>query len=176
MLKFSIKKESCRYLSVAYLKRHEGHGWFLIDLLTEEAERFKPGKKFFLAPPLFNLEQLTIKEVKIKSHRFYLRFLESEKLVKPELIMTHYLQIPLAEAKKLEPGEYWLHEIIGLDCFTLEGKYLGKITSIMKTKANDVFLVDEGKYLIPAVKEVVKEIKIEEDKLIVEELPGLLEL
>ncbi len=175
-MKSSTKRESCRYLSVAYIRRHEGHGWFLIDLLTEEAERFKVGKKFFVAPPLFALKELTIKEVKIKSGRLYLRFFESKNLVKPELILKHYLQIPESEAKRLEPGEYWIHEIIGLDCFTLDGKHLGKITSILKTKANDVFFVDEGKYLIPAVKEVIKEVKIKEGRIVVKELPGLLEL
>ncbi len=175
-MKSSTKKESCRYLSVAYLKHHEGHGWFLIDLLTEEAERFRPGAKFFLAPPLFNLSQLTIKGLKKKSSRFYLCFCEGDKITRPELILKRYLQIPLLQAKKLEPDEYWFHEIIGLDCFTIEGNYLGKVTSIIKTKANDVFLVDEGKYLIPAVKEVVREVKVDEGKLIIKELPGLLEL
>lgn len=175
-MKSSIRKEPGRYFSVAYIKHHEGRGWFLIDLLTEKAERFKSGKKFFLAPPLFNLGELTVKEVKRRSRRLYLCFFESEQLTRPEVLANRYLQIPLNEAKELEPDEYWVHEIVGLDCYNLEGKYLGKVTSVMKTGANDVFFIDDGKYLIPAVKEVIKEVSIKKGKLIIKELPGLLEL
>ncbi len=176
MLKYLTEKEKTKYLSVAYLKRYEGHGWFSVDILTEEAERLRPKARFFLAPPLLNLSQVSIKEVKSKGEKAFLRFRETDELPRPEIILKRCLQIPLAEAKKLGDDEYWFHEIIGLKCYTLEGKYLGEITSIMKTGANDVYFVDRGKYLIPAVKEVIKEVKVKEGKVIIEEIPGLLEL
>lgn len=176
MLKSSTKRKSSKYLSVAYLRRYEGHGWFSIDLLTEEAERLKPDAKFFLAPPLLDINQLTVEEVKRKGQKTYLKLKESKKLSRPEVILNRYLQILLVEARKLEPNEYWFHEIIGLKCFTLDGRHLGEITSIIKTGANDVYSIERGKYLIPAVKEVVKKVKVKEGKIIIKEIPGLLEL
>ncbi len=155
MSRFSIK-DTDRYFSVGFLKRYEGHGWFLIDVLTDKAERLKPQKRFFLAPPLLNLDSLTIKEVQNRARGLRVKFIETEKLLKPEQILNRYLQIKAAEAKKLSSDEYWIHDIIGLKCFTTDGNYLGEVTSVMKTGANDVFIIDKEKYLIPAVKEVIR--------------------
>lgn len=58
----------------------------------------------------------------------------------------------------------------------MEGSYLGEVTDILETGANDVYVVRRtGKkdLLIPALKIIVKEIDIKEKQMIVQLLPGL---
>lgn len=78
---------------------------------------------------------------------------------------------------ELSENEYYIKDILGLEVVTLEGETLGKITDVFKTGSNDVYEVqmESGKkFLIPAISQVIKEININDKKVTVELLEGLL--
>ena len=57
--------------------------------------------------------------------------------------------------------------------------YLGEIKDVIVTGANDVYLVESDQYgeiMIPAIKDCILDVDIEEGKMKVHLLPGLLEL
>ncbi len=85
------------------------------------------------------------------------------------------VEVPEEEAVKLPPDSYFWHQIIGLRVFTVEGELLGKIDEILETGANDVYVVHgpKGELLIPAIKQVVKEVKPESGTMTVELMPEL---
>jgi 16S rRNA processing protein RimM len=77
----------------------------------------------------------------------------------------------------LNEGEYYYHEIIGCTVVTLEGSEIGKVSEILETGANDVWTVtpEKGKpHYIPYIDDVVKEIDIDNKKIIIDPLEGLL--
>ena len=80
----------------------------------------------------------------------------------------------------MEPTDrtYLYEEIIGLKVVTVDGRTLGRVSAIMKTGANDVYYVkpddSEDEILIPAIKQVVKDIDLEARVLTIEPLPGLI--
>ncbi len=86
-----------------------------------------------------------------------------------------FVEIPVREAMPLGPDEYYEHQIIGLDVWTAEGEYLGRVAEILFTGSNEVYVVqDRGKeVLIPALKEVVTEIDLAKGRMIVRLLAGL---
>jgi 16S rRNA processing protein RimM len=88
-----------------------------------------------------------------------------------------YLYVPESEAVALPPGEYFVHQIVGLTVVTLGGETLGTIAEVLHTGSNDVYVVrDNGReILLPATKEVVREIDLEAQIMRVELLPGLLD-
>lgn len=51
------------------------------------------------------------------------------------------LRIAGTDARPLEPGEYYLYQLIGLQVFDEAGTALGAVTDIMETGANDVLVV-----------------------------------
>ena len=57
------------------------------------------------------------------------------------------------EREKLAPlpaGQYYWHELVGMQVINLAGENLGKVSSIMPTGSNDVLVVQgEKRYLIP---------------------------
>ena len=60
-----------------------------------------------------------------------------------------------------------------------EGEDLGELSDVLQTGANDVYVLSkEGTddILLPAIKECVKEVDLENEKIIVHLLPGLREL
>ena len=67
-------------------------------------------------------------------------------------------------------------DLIGLEVYTEEGKLLGKLKEVLQPGANDVYVVKNEKneqILIPVIPEVIKNIDIENKKIIVKLLNGL---
>ena len=79
----------------------------------------------------------------------------------------------------LPEGRYLISDLIGCKVINLDGETVGKLNDIFQTGANDVYevLTDENKkLLLPAVKEVVREIDIEKKEIRVKLLEGLDEI
>ncbi|MBF0319603.1 MAG: 16S rRNA processing protein RimM [Nitrospirae bacterium] len=80
------------------------------------------------------------------------------------------------ELPPLEDGQYYKHDIIGLDIVATSGERLGKVSDVLSFPANDVYVMDyNGKEcLIPAIADVIKEINIAGGHIKIEILEGLL--
>ena len=74
--------------------------------------------------------------------------------------------------------EYYHFQIIGLDVYTDKGVHLGAVKDIFPTGSNDVYTVKKGQkeYLIPAIKEVIKEVDLPRKRIIIHPIEGLLDL
>ena len=75
-----------------------------------------------------------------------------EKYTKCDLLVSR------EDAVKLEPGEYFICDLIGLDVITDEGKHLGVLKDVLETGANNVYEVeaDNGEsYLIPVIDQCI---------------------
>ena len=95
-----------------------------------------------------------------------------------EPLRNQDLQIPLSKLAKLPPDSYYQHDILGLRVFTLDRWELGKIVDILITGGNDVYVVkatDGSQVLIPAIKDVIKEIDLIGHTMYIDPLPGLLD-
>lgn len=73
----------------------------------------------------------------------------------------------------LPDGTYYIEDLIGMEVFDDTGKYLGKLDDIFNTGANDIYQV--GKILLPAIDDVIKKIDIENNKITVHILKGLID-
>ncbi|MGL6145564.1 MAG: ribosome maturation factor RimM, partial [Macrococcoides caseolyticum] len=74
----------------------------------------------------------------------------------------------------LDENEYFYSDIIGCTVFDGE-REIGIVNDIFETGANDVWVVQGDKeYLIPYIEDVVKSIDIDNKKIIIEAIEGLL--
>lgn len=83
------------------------------------------------------------------------------------------VRIAGSDAPPLAPGEYFLYQLIGLDVFDEAGNRLGRVTDLIETGANDVFVVtnDDGQeILLPHHASVVQEIDPAARRMIVRPL------
>ena len=79
--------------------------------------------------------------------------------------------------KGLPEGTYYIADLIGLDVYTEDGNLFGKVTDIYNTGANDIYTVktqDGKEVLLPAIKDVIKQVDIQNQKIIVHILKGLI--
>ncbi|MBA4423468.1 MAG: 16S rRNA processing protein RimM [Syntrophus sp. (in: bacteria)] len=83
--------------------------------------------------------------------------------------------MPLEKIKKLPDGEYYWHDIIGLEVFTEEGRILGRIESVFPTGSNDVYVCrgSEKEILLPAIDDVVRKIDMDHRMMVVRLMKGL---
>ena len=65
---------------------------------------------------------------------------------------------------------YFDEDLIGLDVYT--NNFIGKVEYILKSKAHDILVLDTGK-MIPNISEFVKEINLDDKKIMVEEVEGM---
>lgn len=89
-----------------------------------------------------------------------------------EQYIGNIVEMEESDAPKLPKGTYYIKDLIGIDVVTEEGKLLGKLDDVITTGANDVYQV--GKILLPAIKEVIKNIDLENKKMTVHIIKGLI--
>jgi 16S rRNA processing protein RimM len=92
-----------------------------------------------------------------------------------ELLHDQWISIERKDQPPLTEDEYYSNQIIGLQVETIDGTALGIVTEILKTGANDVYVVNgnRGEILLPAQAEVIRSIDVEQGIMIVKLLPGM---
>lgn len=83
------------------------------------------------------------------------------------------LVVPLSERPALPAGQYYVSDLIGLTVVTTAGDEIGPITDVLQTPANDVYVTERG--MIPAVKEYIKEVDVQQRRVVVAAIEGLFE-
>ena len=84
--------------------------------------------------------------------------------------------IPAEKALPLEENEYYTRDLYDMDVYTDDNEYLGKISEVYTTGANDVYGVtpEDGKeLLIPAIKQCILSVDVPGRKMTVKLLEGL---
>lgn len=81
------------------------------------------------------------------------------------------------ELGELEEDEYYWFELIGLEAYTDEGSYLGKVEDLIDRSIQSLLVIKDGRkeILIPMTEPIVKEINMEEGKIIITPVKGMLE-
>lgn len=121
---------------------------------------------------LFTVHNIAIKG---KGGSFLLELDGVESIDASNAINGCYLYIPSGSLEALPEGEYYWHEIIGLDVVTVDGHKLGQVVSIVPTGSNDVYVCagKDEEILIPAISEVVRNIDLEKGVIEVTLIEGL---
>ena len=71
---------------------------------------------------------------------------------------------------------YYIADLIGLEVYTEDGEYLGKVDDIFNTGSNDIYVVkdDLGKQkLLPGIDEVIKKVDLDNGRITVNLIEGL---
>ncbi len=87
-----------------------------------------------------------------------------------------FVAVPFDQAMPLAEDEYYVHQIEGLQVYTDEGEYLGKVAEVIFTGANEVYVVrnETGEeVLLPAINDVILDINLDQERMTVKLLEGL---
>jgi 16S rRNA processing protein RimM len=155
---------------------HGLKGTSKIQSYAESLEIFKTGTTLLVSSPGGSENRYEIDWIKLHSRGALLAFKEVADREQAKLLIGSDLYIEKTELPELEDGTYYWFDLIGVNVYTLDDRYLGRIDSIIETGANDVYVVKDAdkEILVPALESVVRSIDIE-SKIMRVELPDGLE-
>jgi 16S rRNA processing protein RimM len=95
-----------------------------------------------------------------------------------EVLRGRTLLIPPDEARPLEEDEYFIHDLAGLEVCTAEGEVVGRVSEVYEGGPGHILAIDDGERerLIPFSDHIVREVDIEGARIVIEAIPGLLDL
>lgn len=149
---------------------HGVRGEVRIVPLTDFPERFENLKTVFLEDD----SKMELEYVKFSNKFIIAKFKNINSRNDIEIFNGKLLMLNRSDIPSLPEGEYYNFDIIGLEVIDDKGSKLGKITEVLKTGSNDVYVVEGKKQiLVPALKKVVKEINLTDGFMKVELLEEL---
>ncbi|MCK5645294.1 MAG: 16S rRNA processing protein RimM [Anaerolineales bacterium] len=163
------------YLVVGHVLRPHGvKGALLLQSDSELIFTISPGSNVFLGE---NLQPLTVKRLNPHRSQFLMFVNEIGSRDEADAFRGESLSILFEGTDPLPDGVYYHWQLIGINVITEEGESLGVLEQIIETGANDVYIVrgSAGKeLLLPAIKSVIKGVDLEEQRMTVSLLPGLI--
>ena len=151
-------------------------GMVKVKPFTENIEQFEELEKIYIKNKK-GKKEYKIQEVKYHKQMVLIKFEGIENPEDADLLRGSYLVINRKDAKPLEEGTYYIVDLLGLEVYTDEGILLGKVDDIFNTGSNDIYVVKDelGKQvLLPGIEDVIKEVDIENGKITVHIIPGLM--
>lgn len=142
---------------------------------TDDAQRFKILKEVILDTGKEKLN-LKIEQVKFFKQFVILKFEGFDDINEIEKYKGKSLLVTRENAVKLEENEYFIADMIGMSVFTDDDKQLGILSDVLETGANDVYVVetpDKKELLLPAIKQCILKIDIENGRMDVHLMEGL---
>lgn len=144
--------------------------------LTDSIDRFKNLATVFLRN---NHSQaiLNIEKIRIKEDMAILKLKDIENIEEAKTIVGSFLEVERKNAVKLPKDAYFIFEIIGLEVYTENNVFLGKVENVISTGSNDVYVVkrkDKEELFIPAIHDVVKNIDLEKKRITINIVDGLI--
>ena len=144
---------------------------------TDDVNRFKKLKETILDT---GKEQITLEIEGVKFFKQYviLKFKGYDNINDIERYKGKSLYVTRANAVKLRKDEYFIADLIDIDVYDEEDKPFGVLKDVIETGANDVYdikLKGGRSVLVPAIKECILSVDIENRKMVIHLLDGLLE-
>jgi 16S rRNA processing protein RimM len=156
------------FLVLGKLRRAHGvRGEIPLELHSQMLELMAPGCQVFVGE---GHHPLTIQSTRWKNDLLLLKFDEIDNREEVSHWTNALLYVMSDQLPALPDGEFYLHELIGMDVFETDGTFLGVLMEILETGANDVYLIqnDAGEeVLIPATEEMILEIDLNQEKMVV---------
>ncbi len=164
------------YLRVGVITSTHGvKGEVKVYPTTDDPNRFKELKQVILDTGKEYLT-LEIEGVKFFKQMAILKFKGYDDINSIEKYRGRDLLVTRDQAIKLKPDEYFIYDLIDSEVYTDEGTKLGILSEILTTAANDVYVVkteDHSEILIPSIKECILNIDVENKKITVHLMKGL---
>lgn len=145
---------------------------------TDDPRRFRRLKEVVLDTGREKLN-LEIEGVKFFKQFVILKFKGLDNINDIEKYRQKSLFVTRKNAVRLQRDEYFIADLIGLKVQDEDGKELGTVKDVIETGANDVYeveMADGRSLLLPAIKQCILNVDVENGTMQVHVLEGLLDL
>lgn len=167
-----------KYLQVGVIASTHGiRGEVKVFPTTDDVKRFQNCKQLLLDTGKERIE-LEVEGVKYFKQFVILKFQGIDSINDVECYKGKSLLVARENAVKLRKGEYFIADLIGLAVCNEAGENIGVLEDVLQTGANDVYhirLSDGRELLLPAIRECVLEVDVENRWMKIHIMEGLLD-
>ncbi|WP_419741970.1 ribosome maturation factor RimM [Paraclostridium dentum] len=143
---------------------------------TDDIYRYDDLDTFYIGKDLDT--EYKVQNVRYKGNLVIMKIKGIDTVEMAEKIVNKNIYVSREESKELDEDEFFIADMIGIDVYTVDNKHVGVLDDVLQYAANDVYVIkgeDNKEYLIPAVMKFVPEIDIEERKMIIDPIKGMLD-
>ena len=165
-----------QFLQVGVISSTHGiRGEVKVFPTTDDPMRFKKLKKVLLDTGRERVE-LEVQSVRFFKQFAIVKFKGIDNINDIEKYKGKGIFVPREDAVPLDEDEYYIADLIGMEVFTEDGHF-GVVRDVMETGANEVYIVESDKHgevLIPAIRQCVLDVNVEEKKMKIRLMDGLI--
>jgi 16S rRNA processing protein RimM len=146
-------------------------GELKVEIETDFPERFKDLKRVFVCGREYEAER-----ARLHRRHALLKLKGIDDATTALALDRCEVEVALEDRVKLPEGKYFIYQIEGLRVETMDGEHLGKVSEVLQTGANDVYVVttpDGDELLLPAIPSVIQEVDLAGGRLRVMLIEGL---
>ena len=166
------------YLQVGAIETTHGiRGEVKVFPTTDDAKRFKKLKQVLLDTGKERI-QLEIETVKFFKQFVIVKFKGIDNINQIEKYKGCPLLVERSQAVRLNKDEYYIADLIGMEVYTNDA-YFGILKNVMETGANEVYIIESeehGEVLVPAIRQCIRNVDIENGRMEIRLLEGLLDI
>lgn len=142
---------------------------------TNDIYRFDDLEYFYLEKGLNT--KYEVERVRYKGNMVIMKIKGIDSIEMAEKLKTKNMYIPREESVELEEDEFFIADLIGMDVFTVDGEKVGVVKDVLQHAVNDVYVVasKDKEYLIPSIEKFVPTIDLDENKMIIDPIKGMLD-
>jgi 16S rRNA processing protein RimM len=138
---------------------------------TDNPDRFSIGNSLLISG-----KELEVEYSRIEKKQYILKLKGVESLEEANSLNGMRLEVYQDDVSPTHPGVYYYYQILDMDVWTISSEYLGKISEIISTGGNDVYVISSEltkDILLPAIGEVILEVDVQNHNMVVAVPEGL---
>lgn len=142
---------------------------------TDDINRFDELEYFYIDKNLNN--KYEVERVRYKGSMVIMKIKDIDSIELAEKLKTKNMYIGREQGRELDEGEFFVSDLIGLDVFTVDGEKVGVLKDVLQHAINDVYVISSGEkeYLIPSIEKFVPTIDLDQNKMIIDPIKGMLD-
>ncbi|MFO7861885.1 MAG: ribosome maturation factor RimM [Desulfosalsimonas sp.] len=154
---------------------HGIRGEVRVSAYVDQQLHLQPGSRVIVEAPDQQPAEYSIETARSHKNGLLIGFAGVGDRSSAEAVSGASLFMPRSALPPAEPDTWYWCDLIGLAVYETGGGFLGRVESMIETGSNDVFVVRHGQNerLIPAIEQVVREINLEDGKMVVDLPEGL---
>lgn len=167
-----------KYLKIGKIVNTQGlKGEIKVYTLADDIKRFDDLKEFYLDKK----EKLEVEKVRYKGNMVIMKIKGIDIIEDAEKLRNKFMYVSRENSRKLDEDEFFISDMIGIDAYTVDGDFVGKLKDVLQYSANDVYVIEnevneeKKEYLIPALYRFVPTIDMNEKKMIIDPIKGMID-
>lgn len=164
------------FLAVGKLAKAFGiHGELIVLPMTDAPERFRRLKQLFVGTDEETAGEMAVAWARVEPRGIRLKLQGVDDRNAAERLVGSLLFIDARQRIRLAKGHYFIHDVVGLTVVDETRGVVGTVHDVLKYPAHDVYVVGfhDREYMIPAVKEFIRNIDLSSRQVTVRLIEGM---